>query len=214
MSTAVLDTPATPTHPTVAALKLAQHIVEQIKNDQPQQFPEAASVGDAVRQGDIYIQLIPDVAKAPMLYEPATPSFPMQLADGNTKGSRHCLAHGDGVTVYQPVGRDSDAMLQQLAKQHGLTAADADWRTKLNNAEWEIRRRNNFNAGPDGNLSGIVFTQDARALLEFAGPIFRLEKPNTVTHPEHGDWLLPPGTYRITYQRTVARDNTVARVLD
>lgn len=212
MSTAVLNAPAT--HPTVAALKLAQHIVEQIKNDQPQQFPEAASIGDAVRQGDIYIQLIPDVDKAPMLYELARPSFPMQLAEGNTKGSRHCLAHGDGVTVYQPVGRDSDAMMQQLAKQHGLTPADADWRTKLNNAEWEIRRRNNFNAGPDGNLSGIVFMQDARALLEFAGPIFRLEKPNTVTHPEHGDWLLPPGTYRITYQRTIARDNTVARVLD
>lgn len=212
MSTAVLNAPAT--HPTVAALKLAQHIVEQIKNDQPQQFPEAASIGDAVRQGDIYIQLIPDVDKAPMLYELARPSFPMQLAEGNTKGSRHCLAHGDGVTVYQPVGRDSDAMMQQLAKQHGLTPADADWRTKLNNAEWEIRRRNNFNAGPDGNLSGVVFMQDARALLEFAGPIFRLEKPNTVTHPEHGDWLLPPGTYRITYQRTIARDNTVARVLD
>jgi hypothetical protein len=211
MSTAVLDAPAT--HPTVAALRRAQSVVEQIKNDQPQQFPEAASVGDAVRQGDIYIQLIPDVDKAPMLYELATPSFPMQLAEGNTKGSRHCLAHGDGVTVFQPVARDSDAMMQQLAKQHGLTAADADWRTKLNNAEWEIRRRNNFNADT-ATGAGIVFTQDARALLEFAGPIFRLEKPNTVTHPEHGDWLLPPGTYRITYQRTIARDNTVARVLD
>lgn len=213
MSTAVLDAPARPTHPTVAALRLAQHIVEQIKNDQPQQFPEAASVGDAVRQGDIYIQLIPDVDKAPMLYELARPSFPMQLAEGNTKGSRHCLAHGDGVTVYQPVSRDSDAMMQQLAKQHGLTPADADWRTKLNNAEWEIRRRNNFNADT-ATGAGIVFSQDARALLEFAGPIFRLDKPNTVTHPEHGDWLLPPGTYRITYQRTIARDNTVARVLD
>lgn len=212
MSTAVLNAPAT--HPTVAALKLAQHIVEQIKSDQPQQFPEAASVGDAVRQGDIYIQLIPDGDKAPMLYELARPSFPMQLAEGNTKGSRHCLAHGDGVTVYQPVGRDSDAMMQQLAKQHGLTPADADWRTKLNNAEWEIRRRNNFNANEITSVAGVVFTQDARALLEFAGPIFRLEKPNTVTHPEHGDWLLPPGTYRITYQRTIARDNTVARVLD
>lgn len=212
MSTAVLDHHRA-THPTVAALKHAQAVVEQIKNDQPQQFPEAASIGDAVRQGDIYIQLIPDVDRAPMLYTLAAPSFPMQLAEGNTKGSRHCLAHGDGVTVYQPVARDSDAMMQQLAKQHGLTPADADWRTKLNNTEWEIRRKYNFN--PTANsTTGIVFSQDARALLEFAGPIFRLEKPNTVTHPEHGDWLLPPGTYRITYQRTVARDNSVARVLD
>ncbi len=212
MSTAVLDHHRA-THPTVAALKHAQAVVEQIKNDQPQQFPEAASIGDAVRQGDIYIQLIPDVDKAPMLYTLAAPSFPMQLAEGNTKGSRHCLAHGDGVTVYQPVDRNGDAMMQQLAKQHGLTSADADWRTKLNNAEWEIRRRNNFNADT-ATGAGIVFTQDARAMLEFAGPIVRLDKPNTVTHPEHGDWLLPPGTYRITYQRTVARDNSVARVLD
>lgn len=212
MSTAVLDHHRA-THPTVAALKHAQAVVEQIKNDQTQQFPEAASIGDAVRQGDIYIQLVPDVDKAPMLYTLAASSFPMQLAEGNTKGSRHCLAHGDGVTVYQPVDRNGDAMMQQLAKQHGLTSADADWRTKLNNAEWEIRRRNNFNADT-ATGAGIVFTQDARAMLEFAGPIVRLDKPNTVTHPEHGDWLLPPGTYRITYQRTVARDNSVARVLD
>lgn len=210
MSTAVLDTPATPTHPTVAALKLAQHIVEQIKNDQPQQFPEAASIGDAVRQGDIYIQLIPDLDATPLLYTMATPDFPMQLADGNTKGSRHCLASGDGVTVYRPVDRNSDALLQQLAKQYGLTPSDNEWRAKLTNAEWEARR----DEGKSGRRPGLVYQHEARAMLEFAGPIFRLEKPNTVTHPEHGDWLLPPGTYRITYQRTIARDNSVARVLD
>ena len=47
-----------------------------------------------------------------------------------------------------------------------------------------------------------------------AGPIFALTETNTVTHPEHGDWILSPGSYRVTYQRTVARDNTVTRVLD
>jgi hypothetical protein len=209
MSTAVLD-PRKATHPTVTALKNAQSVVEQIKNDQPQQFPEAASIGDAVRQGDIYIQLVPDVDSAPIFYKLATPSFPMQLAEGNTKGSRHCLASGDGVTVYQPVGVETDELLQQLAKQYGLTPADADWRAKLRQSEFEARREEN-SKGPQ---PGLVYANEATAMLEFAGPIFRLDKPNTVTHPEHGDWLLPPGTYRITYQRTVARDNTVVRVLD
>lgn len=208
MSTAVLN--ASTTHPTVLALRRAQAVVEQIKNDQPQQFPEAASIGDAVRQGDIYIQLIPDVDSAPMLYAPATPSFPMQLAEGTTKGSRHCLDSGDGVTAYQPLDQNSGDLLRQLAAQYGLKLSEADWQTKYRNAEWEARREE----GKSGRRPGLVYQHEAAGLLEFAGPIFRLAKANTVTHPEHGDWLLPPGTYRITYQRTVARDNTVARVLD
>ena len=204
MTTTVLDN-STTVHPAVRQLREAQAAVEKIKNDAPQQFPEAASIGDAVRQGDIYIQLVDTATKAPMLYKQATPTFPLQLAEGNTKGSRHCLEHSDGVTVYEPV--KDDEMLLQIAAQFNITASDPDWRNKLRAAQWEDR-------GTDGKSQRFVHDRDAAALLEFAGPIFNLTKTNTVTHPEHGDWILPPGSYRITYQRTVTRENTVTRVLD
>jgi hypothetical protein len=205
MSTAVFDD-RTINHPAVRALREAQATVESIKNDAPQYFPEAASIGDAVRQGDIYIQLIEPVTKTPFLYRNASPTFPMQLADGNTKGSRHCLAHGNGVTVYAPVDVNSLEMLSDVAAQFGIKTSDVDWTTKLRNAEWEERRT----ASPQKN----THTLGAAQMLTFAGPIFNLTETNTVTHPEHGDWILPPGSYRVTYQRTVARDNTVTRVLD
>jgi hypothetical protein len=205
MSTAVLDD-RTINHPAVLALREAQATVESIKNDAPQYFPEAASIGDAVRQGDIYIQLIEPVTKTPFLYRNASPTFPMQLADGNTKGSRHCLAHGNGVTVYSAVGSNSTEMISDIAAQFGIKTSEPDWTNLLRDAEWEDRSAS--------SPQKYVHSFDAAQMLTFAGPIFNLTETNTVTHPEHGDWILPPGSYRVTYQRTVARDNTVTRVLD
>lgn len=206
MSTAVIDAPVS--HATVARLRAAAAAVEQIKNDAPQQFPEAASVGDAVRQGDIYIQKIDDVSETPLLYtRTLQPVFPLQLAEGNTKGSRHCLAHGDGVTVYNPVESGSREMFAQLAEIRGISTAEPNWRPRLQESEWADRRA-------QGGGTNLLTAQEATAMLVCAGPILRLTKANTIAHPEHGDWLLPPGTYRITYQRTVARDNTVIRVWD
>lgn len=207
MSTAVIDAPVS--HATVARLRAAAAAVEKIKNDAPQQFPEAASIGDAVRQGDIYIQKIDDVLETPLLYtRTLQPVFPLQLAEGNTKGSRHCLAHGDGVAVYNPVESGSREMFAQLAEMRGISTAEPNWRALLQEAEWADRR------AQGGGTTNKLTAQDATAMLAFAGPILRLTKANTIAHPEHGDWLLPPGTYRITYQRTVARDNTVIRVWD
>lgn len=192
-------------HAAVRQLREAQAQVEKIKNDDPQNFPEAASIGDAVRQGDIYIQLIDDVTSTPFLFKKAAPSFPMQLAPGNTKGSRHCLEHGRGVTVYEPCEGNSVEMVNQLAAQYGIPANSPDLRQQLRTAEFQARK-----AGDTTKIDRV----DAFSLLMLAGPIFVLTETNTVTHPEHGDWVLPPGSYRVTYQRTVARDNTVTRVLD
>jgi hypothetical protein len=208
MSTAVLDNYQT--HVAVKQLRAAAEAVEQIKNDAPQHFPEAASVGDAARQGDIYIQKIADVDAAPVLYTTVSqPSFPFQLAEGNTKGSRHCLAHGNGVTIYSPVPANSNEMFAQLAETRGISTAAPDWPAKLREVEWEeiravgVERRD------------TLLTSDVAAnMLALAGPIFRLTETNTITHPEHGDWILPPGTYRVTYQRTVTRENVIARVWD
>ncbi len=121
-------------------LKEVQSTAEKIRNDATQHFPEAASVGDCVRQGDIYITLIqsvPDDAK-PI-------KCAGQLAPGNTKGSRHCLDSSAGVKMYE------------LAHARPLD-----------------------------------------------GPVLELSQVRTVTHPEHGDWVLPCGVYQIEYQRDLA----------
>ena len=38
------------------------------------------------------------------------------------------------------------------------------------------------------------------------GPILDLASERTITHPEHGDIILPPGVYGITYQRAFGEE--------
>jgi hypothetical protein len=52
------------------------------------------------------------------------------------------------------------------------------------------------------------FTRSNGALT---GPCLRVTEPVTVTHPEHGDWLLGPGCYGITYERAFADELRRAR---
>lgn len=44
------------------------------------------------------------------------------------------------------------------------------------------------------------------------GPVFKCAESVTVTHPEHGDVICPPGIYGITYQRAFAGE--LRRVVD
>ena len=130
-------------------LERIQNDHENIKNDEPQRFPEAATVGDSVRQGDVYITLLESVPRgAKAIQKPL-----LQLAPGTTQGSRHCLDSLDGVTLYE------------IAE---ATVLD--------------------------------------------GPVLEATEEKTVTHPEHGDWILPPGCYSITYQRAYADE--LRRVAD
>lgn len=171
--------------------------VERIKNDAPQQFPEAASIGDAVRQGDIYIQLISESDLDTMKYLYNRVDTPvLQLAPGNTKGSRHVLESADGVEMYLPADTD-EAVMRYVFAKHG---------------EKLPAKRTNGQFG----WSGQYFDErkEVEAALTLAGPIVRLTKPNAVTHPEHGDWKLPCGTYRIVFQRTVDEQERIRRVLD
>ena len=46
------------------------------------------------------------------------------------------------------------------------------------------------------------------------GPIIECRKERTITHPEHGDVILPPGTYAISYQRSVDAEERQRRVED
>jgi len=168
--------------------------VEAIKNDGLQHFPEAASVGDAVRQGDVYIQLIDDAdiaAAGPLFKKMVTPV--LQLAPGNTKGSRHCLASADGVEMWEPTLTDESVLKYVFAKNK--TPLPKNYQRKWI-GEFRDERNEIANA------------------INLAGPIFKLSKPNTLVHPEHGDWSLPTGTYRVIFQRTVDEQQRVRRVLD
>ena len=122
---------------------------ETIISDSAQRFPEAASDMDFFRQGDIYIW---KREKTRGLVDCDKIDTNLQLAPGSTKGSRHILDSGDGVTMYR-VGGD---VLQ--------------------------------------------------------GPLLVLTKERTITHPEHGNVILPPGCYEITYQLAYAEERR--RVLD
>lgn len=124
---------------------------ETIISDAPQKFPEAASLTDYFRQGDLNIfplDEIPDDAK-----QIEAKKMNPQLAPGTTKGSRHVLDSLEGVTLYE---REYGDALQ--------------------------------------------------------GPLLKCEQERVITHPEHGDVILGPGCYEITYQRMKAEE--LRRVMD
>lgn len=126
-------------------------VAESIKNDSLQSFPEAASVGDAIRQGDVYVTLLAGVPSGCTIVN--KPS--KQLAPGNTQGSRHCIKSFRGVKVYSL---------------------------------------------PSPTM--------------YDGPVIECKSPVTITHPEHGDWLLPTGVYGVSYQRTEDSEGRQQRVQD
>ncbi len=46
------------------------------------------------------------------------------------------------------------------------------------------------------------------------GPVLHCTQERTITHPEHGNVVLPPGVYRIHYQRDLDAEERERRVLD
>lgn len=73
---------------------------DPIKPGQPVRISEAASIGDFVRQGDLYLIV---AEKPPTGYVKATAKTKtVQLVPGNTEGSKHCLDSLDSVDLYYP----------------------------------------------------------------------------------------------------------------
>jgi hypothetical protein len=194
-------------------VRLVEEAVERIKNDGDQTFPSAASIGDAVRQGDIYIQLIDDFEGVPALYKKLeSVPYPLQLAPGNTKGSRHMLEESAGAEVFvvdlevdQSNSTDDDVLFTAESQREFANKVDALAQAITNESQeernrWQSRTRR----------AGALIA-DA---IDFSGPIMKLKNSATVSHPEHGNWVLPAGTYRITFQRTVDSTARIRRVLD
>lgn len=70
---------------------------ESVKSTEIRNFPEAASIGDTFRQGDIYITLIEHIPNDTVISK--NPSN--QIAIGDTQGSRHCIEGMNSVKIYQ-----------------------------------------------------------------------------------------------------------------
>jgi hypothetical protein len=194
-------------------VRLVEEAVERIKNDGDQTFPSAASIGDAVRQGDIYIQLIDDFEGVPALYKKLeSVPYPLQLAPGNTKGSRHMLEESAGAEVFvvdlevdQSNSTDDDVLFTAESQREFANKVD-ELAQAITNESQEERNRWQSRTRRAGALIA-----DA---IDFSGPIMKLKNSATVSHPEHGNWVLPAGTYRITFQRTVDSTARIRRVLD
>jgi hypothetical protein len=82
---------------TIEINELIKH-AEDIANDRPQNFPEAASTNDVIRQGDIFLwtleKLPQDIKKIPARLQ-LTPSNETSI------GSRHCLDSLEGIEMYE-----------------------------------------------------------------------------------------------------------------
>jgi hypothetical protein len=132
-------------------VETVQEQAQKIAKRETQRFPCAASPGDAVRQGDVYITLLERVPSGYARHK----KWDRQLAPGNTQGSRHVIDSAKGVICYiHP------------------------------------------------------------AAGEFDGPVLSLAQEREITHPEHGNWILPPGIYGISYQRTQDAMDQQRRVAD
>lgn len=203
---------ATATIDVLSAVTAVENAVEKVINDADQNFPEAANIGDAVRQGDLYIQMIEAPTSPPPFYTKlAKPSFPIQLAPGNTKGSRHLLEESaeaeiwicDAAMLSDPEFENTDAAWdrnEKLSKQIEYFASG-----KTGEEESEARRWNS-----KSRQVGDVIT----SALAMCGPIMILKNKTTISHPEHGNWILPAGAYRIVFQRTIDSNMQIRRVFD
>jgi len=132
-------------------VETVERTARKVCKRETQHFPEGASVGDGVRQGDVYITLLDRVPKGFVKQD----TWDRQLAPGSTQGSRHILDAKAGVKYYRH---------------------------------------------PDAN--------------EFTGPVLMLSKTRELTHPEHGNWILPSRIFGISYQRTQDALDKQRRVAD
>jgi hypothetical protein len=203
---------ATDTINVLTAVTAVESAVEKVINDADQNFPEAANIGDAVRQGDLYIQMIEPLTSPPPFYTKLTnPVFPIQLAPGNTKGSRHLLEESADIEIWicdasrlsDPEFENTEAAwefnkkLSERVEQFAMTITGEPMA--------EARRWQSTS-----QQVGVVVSN----ALSMCGPIMVLKNKTTISHPEHGNWLLSAGTYRVVFQRTVDSDMRVRRVFD
>lgn len=75
---------------------LLEHL-EKVQPGQEVRFTTAATTGDTIRQGDLYLTVVEIVPKD---YKEAVPFI--QLVPGQTQGAKHCLDSTQGVEMFLP----------------------------------------------------------------------------------------------------------------
>jgi hypothetical protein len=112
-------------------------IHEEMKKTGLQKFPEAASPGEAYRQGDIYIMLLDGTGLqsrigknrgGKALYQEVMSIEPhhLQLAEGETMGSRHILRTSKGVRLYTPIRENFDDAIEGMMAGPVLCLAETN----------------------------------------------------------------------------------------
>jgi hypothetical protein len=121
------------------------------------------------------------------------------------------LEHSDGVTVYAV--NNKEIAPEQAEDFQAI-------RDSVAAIEEEIAKFSRAASGETAEQAN-VWTSESRRLsdeisnvLGFCGPIFNLTKESKISHPEHGDWILGAGSYRIVFQRTVDTNLNIRRVFD
>ncbi len=75
----------------------------------------------------------------------------------------------------------------------------------------------------EGQTQGARHCLDSKAGVEMFrvanpgmldGPLLRTDRQRTIKHPEHGNVIIPPGSYQITYQRDLDAEDRQRRVQD
>lgn len=97
---------------TTRAASIASGSDPRVQPGRPERLSEAASVGDTVAQGDLYLMVVdrmPDGYKQVKRPKKAD----AQLVPGATQGARHCLSDVRAVSLYRPKGwgRDDASLL-------------------------------------------------------------------------------------------------------
>ena len=84
---------------------------DKIQPGQPVRMSEAATTGDYIRQGDLYLIVVEPPSAAPAGYKEISKAD-RQLVPGNTQGAKHCLDSIDGVRMFLPAawGPDYDGL--------------------------------------------------------------------------------------------------------
>lgn len=91
------------------AKAIAAGEIEQVKPGMPAAFTDACTVGDTIRQGDLYLTI---VAAVPGNYceIPKPTALDKQLVPGNTSGAKHCLDALAGIKLYRLKGWNAEML--------------------------------------------------------------------------------------------------------
>lgn len=134
---------------TECVTKMRESVVDLKAADTEVINADTLEIDDTIRQGDLYLTLIPKLPEGKA-------SKDAQLAPGQTQGSRHILS-----------------------------------------GKFEL-------------VTDVTFKNVPQALV---GPAFKCKGDVELTHPEHGNKILPKGTvWQVTYQRAFAEE--IRRVQD